>query len=1139
MYLDLDVSSSRRALVSVTLRVHVCIMIVGTMGGGPWERWRTGWKECTAEHRVLDTSVDGLQHIVHSLLLEWKLLDGRLVCWTLDMVAHFVQPNGRSSRPGSRRVAAFCLVFYAFVAVKVHGGLLDDVDEFLVYPPTQEKTTMSPSPFFAWFTEPLSTVQAAVSFWSKCKMKMTRDMDKTIVKDRLDLPLTHVERQFCQRLEHRLWHEWEKQMIDESSDKGQSDSDAVAESSQDGAGPADAVSIKGGKEVARLHVYPRFGETMPSYKEFFTKYSSMATPLVFEELGKRMITQTSLLDRCLEGPVAMEDEISLPQLCPAFLKDAYRVPDFVAADLYQSGAFRTEDGQYLGRHCNKWPIAQVRKVGTVEPLKQTTLGSQALLLVVRGKVEVKLYNKEHHPLLLPKFDNRSKLEGQSHVYTKNVFAPVEDELPMGDDVPCYSTILTQHESLYIPSKNIYSWRVLESEEENEGNSDALVITHEFLDVAALNNHKEALRMAVLKSGGSTHFLEERPHVLKALAMFQKDINAVNAQLNKEAFIEFTGQAHELEPEEEYAANAFRDFKALQLKRTELFAQRAAFLEIEKVDDLNFPPIVQAPETDTDSATDEESPATIRRYYRALKSIHTDAVKAKQSHGPPMIWDDYKSYPRPESNVKVNRREKYKQWQAQKSWEQLLHKHTGPAPEKIFVKKIAQEYVDITIKFEEALQKNYLDNILVGFLVSGFSPYDIISGQKRSDYRFSPQKILLGKNHSFAKRTGPRSFRIRVQGLRRGESYAFRIAPISEEAVGEHSDTIFIKTTVYTVPGVPPAPVALNTSFGGRSVLASINIGSPSVTGGYPVTALAIKWIRTDGAYPAMVDPVYMDVPWSEDKEIKSFKDEDYSRVNVSWFTWHLENMIPGAKYKFQVAAKNSLGLGPYSKYSSEFRMALGNEQSAPAFIRGVRYAFKNTPLLKDLPRAGPTVIMRMAEQKLVLSIKDVEGEDDHAFASFFSEELPEIIVEGWRSHFSPLYDVKAEIVIANPEDAAAPLRNAHVVNGRVALIERGTVPFYLKVRHALEAGAVGVIIVDYFDDRNKCAKREDDDTMRWDDASQLCVRGSVRGNNDGFGKSDKPDAWNQVALPTLLVLGEDGGLLKKIVQQTVSGVEYM
>ena len=45
-------------------------------------------------------------------------------------------------------------------------------------------------------------------------------------------------------------------------------------------------------------------------------------------------------------------------------------------------------------------------------------------------------------------------------------------------------------------------------------------------------------------------------------MFQKDINAVNAQLNKEAFIGFTGQDHELEPEEEYAANAYRDFKAL-------------------------------------------------------------------------------------------------------------------------------------------------------------------------------------------------------------------------------------------------------------------------------------------------------------------------------------------------------------------------------------------------------------------------------------------------------------------------------------------------------------------------------------------------------------------------------------------------
>ena len=68
---------------------------------------------------------------------------------------------------------------------------------------------------------------------------------------------------------------------------------------------------------------------------------------------------------------------------------------------------------------------------------------------------------------------------------------------------------------------------------------------------------------------------------------------------------------------------------------------------------------------------------------------------------------------------------------------------------------------------------------------------------------------------------------------------------------------------------------------------------------------------------------------------------------------------------------------------------------------------------------------------------------------------------------------------------------------------------------------------------------DNNDRMGWNDRSQLCVRGSVRGNNDGFGKADSPEAWNQVSLPTLMVLGQDGQLLKEMIKQIVTGVEYM
>jgi hypothetical protein len=45
-------------------------------------------------------------------------------------------------------------------------------------------------------------------------------------------------------------------------------------------------------------------------------------------------------------------------------------------------------------------------------------------------------------------------------------------------------------------------------------------------------------------------------------------------------------------------------------------------------------------------------------------------------------------------------------------------------------------------------------------------------------------------------------------------------------------------------------------------------------------------------------------------------------------------------------------------------------------------------------------------------------------------------------------------------DACSPLTNAGAVSGKIALIDRGTCPFVIKVKNAQNAGAVGVIIAD-------------------------------------------------------------------------------
>ncbi len=52
-----------------------------------------------------------------------------------------------------------------------------------------------------------------------------------------------------------------------------------------------------------------------------------------------------------------------------------------------------------------------------------------------------------------------------------------------------------------------------------------------------------------------------------------------------------------------------------------------------------------------------------------------------------------------------------------------------------------------------------------------------------------------------------------------------------------------------------------------------------------------------------------------------------------------------------------------------------------------------------------------------------------------------------------------KLVWADPPKAETPLRNAAEVKGNVVVIQRGEVPFLQKCKHAIIAGATGVIFV--------------------------------------------------------------------------------
>ena len=81
----------------------------------------------------------------------------------------------------------------------------------------------------------------------------------------------------------------------------------------------------------------------------------------------------------------------------------------------------------------------------------------------------------------------------------------------------------------------------------------------------------------------------------------------------------------------------------------------------------------------------------------------------------------------------------------------------------------------------------------------------------------------------------------------------------------------------------------------------------------------------------------------------------------------------------------------------------------------------------------------------------------------------------------------------------------------------------LDLRHAVLAGAVGMILID----DGRCTGEGEYD---WEDTSQLCVVGSVRGNGDGFAREDHPEGWENIKIPTYLILEKSGGDLLKLVQ---------
>ncbi|TMW59376.1 hypothetical protein Poli38472_004445 [Pythium oligandrum] len=113
------------------------------------------------------------------------------------------------------------------------------------------------------------------------------------------------------------------------------------------------------------------------------------------------------------------------------------------------------------------------------------------------------------------------------------------------------------------------------------------------------------------------------------------------------------------------------------------------------------------------------------------------------------------------------------------------------------------------------------------------------------------------------------------------------------------------------------------------------------------------------------------------------------------------------------------------------------------------------------------------------------------------------------------YFVIGELVYGVPNRGDLELMNIDEARGRVVLFDRGKAPFARKVRHAQQAGAIGVVVID--------------------DLSERRIETEVP---SAFLQDDRPTAWQGVEIPSVMISATDGERLRSfmaLVQMEIMG----
>ncbi|OQR89987.1 hypothetical protein THRCLA_09485 [Thraustotheca clavata] len=500
------------------------------------------------------------------------------------------------------------------------------------------------------------------------------------------------------------------------------------------------------------------------------------------------------------------------------------------------------------------------------------------------------------------------------------------------------------------------------------------------------------------------------------------------------------------------------------------------------------------------------------------------------------WSVFTSWPKPDRITKesdldskkeaVSRRERYKIWQEDRKWDDLVHSLTLPVtrpPIVVLETDIGRTFVHLT--WQDLYQGRKGDITSYGYEVSWNSESNSLQNGHCNISSSQLIRSALPTAH-FGGDFDGQAIQGKINNLEANTSYTFTVRLFVGDTFGLQSERSKVITTKSSsvpdvIPGLPKPELNDAANCIQLTWLPALDDGGRDILG-YAVGARFLPATNDTGLQ-------WLPFNWSCQYDVLQNNAILIAKHDVALTTKNMTgnvcNLRSGFSYQFQVAAINEIGAGGFSVWSDVITIDASLNPERRDVVRGFgapnfHRKFNPENLGRDIRSVevtdGPVLVFSDTQQIVqpyqFISPATISPQRDTNNRVIWSTWGANV----WSGHHSSkAYDIIAEAALADPVQANSSLVNN--VHDRIAIVYRGGVPFYTKVFHAQAAGAIAVLIVDI---NNLCA----------DGFDEHCCPGSSQVMGEGLGAKDEPSLWqNKIRIPYALLRQEDAlPLLQKL-----------